>query len=81
MKTEIAAHEAQTKLRELLREVQRGKRFVITHRGKAVAELGPPTDRDQPDAKAAIEAFQAFRKAHPIGKKIDIRSLFEEDRE
>ncbi|MBV8146735.1 MAG: type II toxin-antitoxin system prevent-host-death family antitoxin [Gammaproteobacteria bacterium] len=81
MKTEIGAYEAKTKLPELLREVQAGKRFVITNRGKPVAELGPPINRARPDAKAAIEAFQAFRKAHPVGKKIDIRALLEEGRE
>ena len=81
MKTEIGAYEAKTKLPELLRKVKDGKRFVITNRGKPVAELGPPTARERPDAKAAIEAFQAFRSAHPVGKKIDIRSLIEEGRE
>jgi prevent-host-death family protein len=81
MKKEIGAYEAKTKLPELLREVQDGKRFVITNRGKPVAELGPPTAGKGPDAKAAIQAFQAFRKAHPVGKKINIRSLIEEGRE
>jgi prevent-host-death family protein len=36
---DIGAYEAKTKLPELLREVQAGKRFTITNRGKAVAEL------------------------------------------
>ena len=81
MKTEIGAYEAKTKLPELLREVQDGRRFVITNRGKPVAELGPPTTRERPDAKAAIEAFQAFRRANPVGRRIDIRSLVEEGRE
>jgi len=81
MKTEIGAYEAKTKLPELLRKVQDGMRFVITNRGKPVAELGPPSARERADAKAAIEAFQAFRRAHPVGKKIDIRSLIEEGRE
>jgi prevent-host-death family protein len=81
MKTEIGAYEAKTKLPELLREVQGGKRFVITNRGKPVAELGPPAARGRPNAKAAIEAFQAYRKSHPLGKKVDIRALLEEGRE
>ena len=81
MGSEIGAYEAKTKLPELLREVQNGKRFTITNRGKPVAELGPPTRRAAANAKAAIEAFQAFRKAHPVGRKIDIRSLIESGRE
>jgi prevent-host-death family protein len=81
MKIEIGAYEAKTKLPELLRQVQAGKRYTITNRGKAVAELGPPDSDQRPDAKAAIEAFQAFRKANPIGKKVDIKALIEDGRE
>lgn len=81
MKTQIGAYEAKTKLPELLRQVQTGKRFVITNRGKAVAELGPPSSLRRPDARAAIDAFQAYRKANPLGRKINIRALIEEGRE
>ena len=81
MKKEIGAYEAKTKLPQLLRQVQTGKRFTITNRGKAVAELGPPSTPRGANAKAAIEAFQGFRKANPVGKKVDIRKLMEEGRE
>ncbi len=81
MKIEIGAYEAKTKLPELLRQVQAGKRYTITNRGKAVAELGPPASEHRQDAKAAIEAFQAFRKANPVGKKVNIKALIEEGRE
>lgn len=81
MKTEIGAYEAKTRLPELLREVQAGKRFTITNRGKAVAELGPPPSSQKVNAKAAIEAFVAYRKANPVGKKVDVRALIEEGRE
>ena len=81
MKTEIGAYEAKTKLPELLRQVQAGKRFIITNRGKPVAELGPPATQARPDAKSAIDAFQAYRKANPVGHKINIKALIEEGRE
>jgi prevent-host-death family protein len=81
MKIEIGAYEAKTKLPELLRQVQAGKRFTITNRGKAVAELGPPASERLHDAKAAIESFQAFRKTNPVGKKVNIKKLMEEGRE
>jgi antitoxin (DNA-binding transcriptional repressor) of toxin-antitoxin stability system len=81
VKIEIGAYEAKTKLPELLRQVQAGKRYTITNRGKAVAELGPPTAERSRNAKAAIEAFQALRKANPIGKKVNIKALIEEGRE
>jgi prevent-host-death family protein len=81
MKVEIGAYEAKTKLPELLRQVQEGKRFTITNRGKPVAELGPPSGLHRPDAKAAIEAFKAYRNAHPVGRTVNVRELIEEGRE
>ena len=81
MKTTVGINEAKTQLAALLREVAAGKRFTITNRGKPVAELGPPTPEKKPDAKAAIEAFQAFRKANPLSRKVNIRELIEEGRE
>jgi len=81
VKTEIGAYEAKTTLPELLRQVQAGKHFTITNRGKPVAELGPPATTHRPDAKAAIEAFQAYRKANPVRRKVNIKALIEEGRE
>ncbi len=42
MKIEVGSYEAKTKLPELLRGVQTGKRYTITLRGEAVADLVPP---------------------------------------
>jgi prevent-host-death family protein len=39
--SEIGAFEAKTRLSELLEEVRRGRTFVITRRGRPVAELRP----------------------------------------
>jgi len=68
-------------LPELLRQVEAGKRFTITNRGRAVAELGPPPTAAKADAKAAIEAFRAFRKANPVDQKVHIKALIEEGRQ
>ena len=38
----ISATEAKARLSELLRLVGQGERFVITHRGRTVAELAQP---------------------------------------
>lgn len=38
---EIGAFEAKTHLSEVLEEVRKGRTFVITKRGRAVAELRP----------------------------------------
>jgi antitoxin (DNA-binding transcriptional repressor) of toxin-antitoxin stability system len=79
--TEIGIYEAKTRLAALLRQVAAGKRFTITNRGKAVAELGPPTVLKKPDARAAIDKFLAFKKANPVLARVNIRVLIEEGRE
>ena len=38
----VGAFEAKTHLSRILREAQAGKRFIITQRGKPVAEIHPP---------------------------------------
>ena len=54
MKTEIGAYDAKTRLPELLRQVKAGKRFTITNRGAAIADLVPSETARAPDARAAI---------------------------
>ncbi|MFC5862487.1 type II toxin-antitoxin system Phd/YefM family antitoxin [Acidicapsa dinghuensis] len=41
MPTEIGSFMAKTKFSEILRKVEHGERFTITHRGRAVARLEP----------------------------------------
>jgi prevent-host-death family protein len=81
MKTEIGAYEAKTKLPELLRQVQAGKRFTITNRGKAIADLIPSESQVGKDPAAAIDRYLAFKKLNPVHAKIDIKALIEEGRE
>lgn len=54
----IGAFDAKTRLPELLRAVQKGQRFTITHRGKPVATLAPPA----PESKGAVD-----KNGWPIG--------------
>lgn len=78
MATEIGSYEAMTRLPELLREVRSGKRFTITSRGKAIAELVPVggvTARDP----AAVKALKAFMRENLV-RGVDIRALIEEGR-
>lgn len=81
MKIEIGAYEAKTKLPELLRQVQAGKRFTITNRGKAIADLVPSEAQSQKDPAAAIDQFLAFMKTNPVRTRTDIKALIEEGRE
>jgi prevent-host-death family protein len=41
MSMKIGAFEAKTRLSELLEQVRRGRSFVITRRGRPIAELRP----------------------------------------
>ncbi len=81
MKIEIGAYEAKTKLPELLRQVQAGKRFTITNRGKAIADLVPTEAQATKDPSAAIDQFLAFMKQNPVRARVDIKALIEEGRE
>ena len=81
MKTEIGAYDAKTRLPELLRQVKSGKRFTITNRGKAVADLVPSQASSAPDAGAAIDRFQAFMRENPLKSgTVNVRELIEEGR-
>ncbi len=83
MKTEIGAYDAKTRLPELLRQVKAGKRFTITNRGEAIADLVPSEAGRAVDAKSAIEKFQAFLRDNPVklGRKVSIKALIGEGRE
>lgn len=81
MKTEIGAYEAKTRLPELLREVKAGRRFTITNRGEAVADLVPSRQDARDDPQAAIENFQEFMRRNPVKGSANIRRLIDEGRE
>lgn len=80
---EIGAYEAKTRLPELLRQVSAGRRFTITNRGQAIADLVPSAAAKAPDPAVAIDRFRAFLREHPVKARgrIDIRTLIEEGRE
>lgn len=81
MKTEIGAYEAKTHLPELLRQVKAGKRFTITHRGEAIADLVPAEAARPTNAAAAIERFHAFMREHPVAARdVNVRELIDEGR-
>ncbi|MDP2794092.1 MAG: type II toxin-antitoxin system prevent-host-death family antitoxin [Sulfurisoma sp.] len=78
MKTAFGAYEAKTKLPELLRGVQAGRRYTITHRGEAIAELVPVTT-GRHGAAEAVEQMKQFMKAAPV-RGVDLKALIEEGR-
>jgi prevent-host-death family protein len=58
----IGAYDAKSKLSELLRQVQRGKRFTITRRGQPVAELVPVAGSNAQIVAEAIAAMRRFER-------------------
>lgn len=80
-KIEIGAYEAKTRLPELLRQVKAGRRYTITKRGEAIADLVPSEAGRTRDHKAAIEKFQAFLAVSPVRGRVNVKALIEEGRE
>lgn len=66
MFVQVGSFDAKTKLPELLREVQAGRRFTITLRGKAVADLVPTGGAPEGDADAAVAAMQGFARIRGV---------------
>ena len=80
MNIEVGSYEAKTKLPELLRGVQSGKRYTITLRGEAVADLVPAKNNNNADPAEAVDELLAFMQARkPLGM-VDIKALVDEGR-
>ena len=79
MKIKIGSHEAKTKLPELLRQVKAGKRFTITNRGEAIADLVPSLGARVKDKVSAAEKIKAFMLSDPV-RGVDIKALIDEGR-
>jgi prevent-host-death family protein len=58
--TEIGAFDAKTRLSEILRKVEKGERFTITVRGKAIADVVPTQRRDEERIRRAADALRNF---------------------
>ena len=63
MKEKIGMQHAQAHLPEILRRVAAGEHFIITNRGKPVADLSPRPYRDPKVLKAAIARIRSIRKS------------------
>jgi prevent-host-death family protein len=67
--TTISFYEARTHFSQLLDEVARGKKVLITRRGKPAALLLPPPAADKKDVRKVIAEFKAFseRQGRTLG--------------
>jgi prevent-host-death family protein len=78
--TTIGFYEARTHLSDLLDQVGRGKRILITRHGKPAALLLPPPAEDEKDVRQVIEQMKALRRGQTLGEGLSIRDLIEEGR-
>jgi prevent-host-death family protein len=79
--TSIGFYEARTHLSELLDQVARGKKVLITRRGRPAALLTPPPAESKKDVRQVIEEFKAYsrRQGRTLGD-LSIREMIEEGR-
>jgi prevent-host-death family protein len=72
--------EARTHLSDLLDQVGRGKRILITRRGKPAAFLLPPPAEDENEIRQVIEEMKVLRRGQILGEGLSIHDLIEEGR-
>ena len=80
MNIEVGSVEAEATLPELLRGVQDGKRYTITLRGQAVADLVPAQNTKGTDAAAAAEEMRSFMQSRKPTSGVDVKALIDEGR-
>jgi len=77
----VGAYEAKTKLPQLLEEVAKGEKIVITKHGVPVAMLVPYIKTKRPDPQEAVEALRKWQAEHRLSLGgLTIRELIEEGR-
>ena len=79
---QYGAFEAKTHFSELLGDVIKGEKFVITKHGVQVAMLIPFSQEEKSidPVEDAIRAIKNLRKGVTLGKKLSIKKMVEEGR-
>lgn len=80
MNLKIGSYGAKTKLPELLRGIQAGRRYTITLRGQAIAELLPVLESKQRDTMTAVDDMLSFMRSRQPLAHVDIKVLIEDGR-
>ena len=80
--TTMGLYEARTHLSELLDQVAKGKRVLITRRGIPAALIGPPPREHERDVRKVVQEMLAFRdwEGPTLGGQVTIRELINEGR-
>jgi len=75
---QVTAFDAKTHLASLIRDVEEGRSFTITRRGKPVARLEPVHKSATETASELLEGFRSMRQR--VKGSGDIRALIEDGR-
>ena len=67
--TSISFYEARTRLSQLLDEVGKGKKLLITRRGKPAALLVPPPEQAEKDVRQVVREMLELRPGPFPGNK------------
>jgi prevent-host-death family protein len=80
--TKMGFYEARTHLSEVLDHVAKGKKVLITRRGKPAALISPPPKQDARDVRHVVQEMLAFRdrEGPTLGGQVTIRELIDEGR-
>ena len=80
--TTMGFYEARTHLSELLDQVAKGKKVLITRRGKPAALIGPPPRPGQQNVHQVVQEMLAFRdrEGPKLGGQVTLRELIDEGR-
>jgi prevent-host-death family protein len=80
--TTISFYEARTRLSELLDQAAKGKKILITRRGKPAALLLPPPKEAKKDVRQVVKEMLAWRdrEGPTLGGQVTIKELIEEGR-
>ena len=81
MTQHIGAFEAKTNFSQLLARAEGGTNFIVTRRGKPVAQIIPVEKEQEMTFKEAVEKLKEFRKLYR-GKpgSFNVREAIEEGR-
>jgi len=80
--TSIGFYDARTHLSQLLDQVAKGKKVLITRRGKPAALLVPPPHEAERDVRGVVREMLEFRdrEGPTLGGQATVRELIEEGR-
>jgi prevent-host-death family protein len=76
----VSYYDARTHFSELLDQVAKGRKILITRRGRPAALLSPPPQETPKDITQVIAEMKALRRGNTLGKGVSVRDLIEEGR-